>query len=346
MAKVNLLTIHWGESYGAVMQTYATCKILRNLGHDVTIINLVDYKFTARFKNWRTVFVLKRIMGFKWFKKKYLGKMTPLMYTIEEKKIPKADYTVVGSDQVWNRDITKKLGIFYFLPFAGDSQRLSLSSSFSKSTWQEDADYTEKVRKELSKFKALSVREKSGLSICENVFGLKAKWLIDPTIALGDYQDLIGDVKPDGTICSFRFRRGDLFSKCLSFVSSEKQMPIKYIRFFDKFDEGIHVACNNPKRWLQEIAKSEFVITDSFHGVVFSILFHKQFITLPAIPERFERIESLLAMLGLSDRIVKTEEELVKKKDTLLKPIEYTLVDPIVAKQRKAYIDFVTTNII
>lgn len=346
MAKVNLLTIHWGESYGAVLQTYATCKILRSLGHDVTIINLVDYKFTARFKNWRTAFILKRILGFKWFKEKYLGRKTPLMYTIEEKKIPEADYTIVGSDQVWNRDITNKLGLFYFLPFAGESQRVSLSSSFSKSTWQEDEKYTEQVHKELSKFKALSVREQSGVRICEEVFGLKAKWLIDPTIALGDYKDLIGNVKYDGTVCSFRFRRGDLFSKCLSFIASEKGLPIKYIRFFDKYDAGQHVACNNPKRWLQEIAKSEFVITDSFHGVAFSILFHKQFITLPAIPERFERIESLLAMLGLSDRIVKSEAELEGKKDVLLTPIDYSLVDAIIAEKRQEYFDFVKTNIL
>ena len=344
MAKVNLLTIHWGESYGAVMQTYATCQILKNLGHDVTIINLVDYRFTARFRRWQTVFDLPRIIGFKRFKRKYFGKMTPLMYTINERMIPRADYTIVGSDQVWNRDITNKLGLFYYLPFAKDSKRLSLASSFSKSAWQEEEGYTEQVREELKKFIALSVREESGVRICNDVFGLKAKWVIDPTIALGDYKSLIGEVQSDGTICSFRFRRGALFAQCLSFISSQIGRPIKYIRFYDKNDDGMHIPCNTPQRWLKEIAKSDFVVTDSFHGVVFSILFHKQFVTLPAIPERFERIESLLSMLNLSDRIVKSEKEL-SSQSALLHPIDYNKVDIIIEEWRKEYFDYVNFNI-
>ena len=346
MAKVNLLTIHWGESYGAVMQTYATYQILKNLGHDVTIINLVDYKFTARYKNWRTILDLRRILGFKLFKMKHLGKMTPLMYSIDISRIPSADYTVVGSDQVWNRDITGKLGLSYFLPFAGDSKRLSLSSSFSKNKWNEDVDYTDKVRNELSQFIAISVREKSGLKICEENFGLKAKWLIDPTIALGNYDDLVGNVKTDGTLCCFRFIDGPLFSKCLSFISSENKLPVKYIRFFNKKDNGKHIPCDSPVSWLKEIAKSGFVITDSFHGVVFSILFHKQFITLPAIPERFERIESLLDMLNLSDRIVRSESDLVNNKKMLLSSIDYKSVDSIIEEKRNEYLAFVKSNIL
>lgn len=345
MAKVNLLTIHWGESYGAVLQAYATCQILRNLGHDVTLINLVDYRFNARYKNWRTVFLLPRIIGFKLFKMRYLGKMTHLMYCIDKRKIPYADYTIVGSDQVWNRDITQKLGLLYFLPFAGTSKRVSLASSFSKMTWQEDMEYTEQVHNELTKFAALSVREKSGVKICEDIFGMKATWLIDPTIALGDYSRFTNDERSDGTLCIFRFRRGDLFSKCISFISTEKGLPIKYVRYYEKYDHGKHVPCNSPISWLQEIAKSDFVITDSFHGVAFSILFQKQFITLPAIPDRFERIESLLAMLNLSDRIVKSESDLLEKKEILLSPIDYRIVAPIISEKRKEYIDFVVSNI-
>lgn len=349
MAKVNLLTIHWGESYGAAMQTYATCQILKKLGHEVTLINLVNYKYASRFyNNWRTYLDIFRIVGFKLFKIRYLSKKTPLMYSIDEQKIPQADYTIVGSDQVWNRDITGQLGLSYFLPFAGSSKRLSLASSFSKSSWLEDPEYTEKVKNELSKFTALSVREKSGVRICEEVFGLKAKWLVDPTIALGDYKNLIGNVKPDGTVGSFRFLESKLFSQCLSFVSSEKNIPIKYIRYYYKKRDtnGTHVPCYNPITWLKEIAKSDFIVTDSFHGLVFSILFHKQFIALPAIPERFERIESLLAMLNLSDRIVRSQADLINNKTTLLSPVDYQRVDLVIEEKRKEYWDFVTSNIL
>lgn len=346
MAKVNLLTIHWGESYGAVLQTYATCQILKQLGHNVTIINLVNRKFLTRFYDWHTYMGISRIIGFKRFKYKYLSNRTHIMYSMDEGKIPETDYTVVGSDQVWNKDITKELSLSYFLPFAKDSKRLSLSSSFSKNKWLEDSEYTERVRQELSKFSAISVREQSGVKICKEIFNLKAIWLIDPTIALGNYDELVGNISEDGSLCVFRFLKSDLFSECVSFISSEKKIPVKYIRFYEPQDEGLHVPCNDPSSWLQEIAKSDFVVTDSFHGIVFSILFHKQFVALPAIPERFERIESLLGLFNLSDRIVRTKDELKSKKSVLMNPIDYKIVDIIIEEKRNEYIDFIKNNII
>ena len=228
---------------------------------------------------------------------------------------------------------------------ARNTKRISLASSFSKRTWKEDAAYTNSVRSELLGFKAISVREPSGVRICEESFGLKAEWVIDPTIAWGDYRDLIGDITSDGSLCCFRFLDGDLFNECISYVANTMKLPVKYLRHYSRKDSGKHIPCNSPIRWLQEIAKSAFVITDSFHGIVFSLLFHKPFIALQAIPDRFERIESLLTILGLSERIVKSKNDLHENKDILLSLIDYNRVDPIIESKRLEYLEYVISNV-
>ena len=110
MAKINLLTIHYGKCYGAVMQTFATCKMLENEGHSVCVINLIN---PAQKGNWKTFQFWKdsvREFQFWLFKKKYFSKLTNKAYSIQDISLPNADVTIVGSDQVWNRDITGCFG--------------------------------------------------------------------------------------------------------------------------------------------------------------------------------------------------------------------------------------------
>ena len=102
MVRINLITRHSGESYGAVLQTYATCKILQSLGHKVTIINLMEKERVEKYYKIRNIFSYPKFINFWLFKSRNYPRRTRLMTTIDISKIPAADYTIVGSDQVWN----------------------------------------------------------------------------------------------------------------------------------------------------------------------------------------------------------------------------------------------------
>ena len=121
MTKVNLLTIHYGKCYGAVMQTFATCRMLEQAGHTVRVINLIN---PSQKGNWKSIHYWMdcvREFQFWLFKKKYFSKLTNKAYSIKDINLPKSDVTVVGSDQVWNRDITGCFGNPFFLDFATKS---------------------------------------------------------------------------------------------------------------------------------------------------------------------------------------------------------------------------------
>lgn len=340
MAKINILTIQWGVSYGALFQTYATCRILKKCGHDVTLINLVHPAKLKKYKSLRSLSHYVYENSFEKFKKKYFPPMTEVMTSIDPTQIPQADYTIVGSDQVWNHDITTVLGLNFFLDFVPDnSKRISLASSFGKSKWSENEEYSEQVKKELHKFAAVSVREDSGVKICKDVFGVNAVQVIDPTLALGDFSMLVKSKHNYNEIFPFLFRNNSEDKAIVQVISQRLGLPVHQdSRLLYRFR-------NAPLYWLNHICNSQFIITSSFHGLAFSIIFKKQFVVLCADEGKFSRIASLLELVGLSSRYVSSLNYLTEHPEILTTGIDYQKVDKIIGQQRQRFMDFVSVNI-
>lgn len=325
---VNLLTIHWGYSFGAVLQTYATSKILSSLGKKVNVINLVNHDSDFKYKQWRSYFNLINVYKFYSFKHRYFPNLTTKMYFIDSDKIPKANYTVVGSDQVWNRAITKENSLSFFLNFASNI-KFSFASSFGVEQWVEDSQYTELIKEYLKQFTYLSVRESSAVKICMESFGVKSEQIIDPTLIWGEFEDLIPNKKSLNQIFPFFLHRSADKNLIVSFVAKQTGLAIfKYNMFTLRLFRG-------PLDWLSRMYNSEFIITDSFHGVAFSILFRKKFIVLCSEPQKFTRITSLLEMLNLYDRYVKSYDDLLNRWDTLSANIDFNYANKILEEQRK-----------
>ena len=341
MAKVNLLTIHFGNSYGAVMQTYATCKLLEDAGHTVTVINLTTPKRKTKKLSLNYIKSAIRDYTFNRFKKKCFSPMTQEGYSINECRIPDADYTVVGSDQVWNRDITGRFGKTFFLDFVNDRQKkISLSSSFGKSTWNEDKEYTEGVKKELEKFTALSVREHTAVDILRDTFGFESVQLLDPTLGYGKFEHLIFNNTPTEQIYPFLLNTSKEAIKRAELIAKETATPIfKHTSYTATFEYS-------PRHWLTNIHNAKFVITDSFHGLALSIIYHKNFFVFCADPKKFTRLQSLLQLISYEDRFVTSEEDFLKRKEQLMQPIDYTRVDAILKKEQEKYREFIRKNII
>lgn len=336
MAKINLLTIQFNKSYGAVMQTYATCKLLENAGHEVTVINLQNKgkkSFVSRLKH-----VTKLVNDYQFwsFRHTYFSKLTSKGYCINDIKIPDADYTIVGSDQVWNRDITGKFGLSFFLDFVPDYQkRISFSSSFGKGEWEEDSVYTNKVKDELVKFHKVSVREDSGVIILKDKFGIDAYQIQDPTLCLGDFDKFVKTDKSVNQVFPFLF--GNASNKDVELIANELRLPL-----FKHSWYSFHFK-NGPINWLNNIKRSKFIVTNSFHGLALSIIFHKNFFVFCADKKKFTRIQSLLTLLGLEERFVKSFEDFKMRKDELTADIDYTHVDEILSKERKKCKEFISS---
>jgi len=149
MKRINLLTFNRALSYGAVMQTYAMVGVLKSLGYEVEIID-----FQAPFlppkptgiwtlKTYYNLTRLRKELLFRGFHRKYLNNKTSTVYTSRSlfKCKFNADYYIVGSDQVWNPDITKRHSKRFFLDFV-EGKKIAYAASFGKSTWEHPVRFT------------------------------------------------------------------------------------------------------------------------------------------------------------------------------------------------------------
>lgn len=340
MAKINLLTIHWGKCYGAVMQTYATCQLLEKAGHEVCVINLIHPKIKEAYRNPRKWVDLYREFQFFIFKYKFFSKLSKKVYKVDYSKLPDADYYVVGSDQVWNKDITSPFYLDYYLSFVPNSKkRIALSSSFGKAEWNENYDLTKDIYAELMKFHAISIREDSGKEILSKTFDIQATQLLDPTLGYGQFESLLKHRKRKKQIFPFLFQNTKESKDIVTLCSEYLKIPIyRSTRFKSYFKNG-------PLDWLSNIANSDFIITDSFHGLALSLIFNKQFIVLCADLKKFTRLQSLLRLFNLEERFISSYSDLSLRKNILYKKIDYTTINEILKNEQHRYELFIFQKI-
>ena len=318
------------------MQTYATCRILEQFGHKVSVINLIHPK--CRFnlfdlKSWKDVF---RELLFIRFKLRYFPGLTKKMYYVDPLKIPIADITIVGSDQVWNKDITGIFGYAFFLDFVNDDTlKISLASSFGKDEWDGDTDYTKSIKRLLDKFHYLSVRESTGVTILHDVFQCESIRLVDPTIAWGSFGNLLINTNQVNRVFPFLLNADSGALAICQYISRELKLPLFKHNFITSR------ILNGPSHWITRIHNSSFIITDSFHGLVFSILFRKQFVVLCANEAKFTRLSSLLKLLSLEHLYVRSVADLAYRKKEILSGIDYKKIEIILAKERNVFMNFV-----
>lgn len=348
MAKINLLTLHYAINNGSALQAYATYKMLSDLGHEVTIINLQNRdSVLGKYRRLSGFRLTLQELKFYLFRKKYLKNQTRQMFAIDTSLIPKADYTIVGSDQVWNPDFKIAKNGTYYLNFVSDgSKKIALSSSFGKGEWTGSAAYTESVKNWLQDFSAISVREKAGVDFCRDIFQVEAKQLLDPTLALGDFSELL-DSKPQESheIRCFLFHTRYSLD-VIDYISKKESMPVCSVGRNTK--KGYRKSSwwkQSPIDWLRMMRDSKIWISDSFHGIACAIILHKQFIALCGDEKKIERLESLLDLLHLRERLVYSLGDLKSRYAEVMAPIDYELVDAILQEKRAEYAQFIKENI-
>ncbi len=337
--KISILTFFFSHNYGAVLQAYAMSNLLINEGYEVEFIDLKTHSANIKPtfpKSVRDIFILYKFVSIKRFIKKHFPSVTKPIRSLTELNNYNfnSDLFLVGSDQVWGLNHTGKSYEAFFLNFVPDKiPKIAFAASFGVSEWGSEVNskITDNVKSLLERFNYIGVREESGVDICTNVFNVQSKHVLDPTLLLGNFDQLIGDVKQKSHKTLFRYfihqniilnKEVDIITNLISKHSKIKKWNnIKYIKY------------KNPAQWLRTIASSEFIITDSFHVCCFSIMFRKPFLVYITKKSVSTRITSLLNELGLANRIVYNSNELNLNESWQL-PIDFDKVYTKLEKMR------------
>lgn len=349
--KIGILTFQHAISYGCALQAAALRKVLSDKGHDARLLNhrcrsidsdnavfdfsrIFDIKYTiAHFIN--LPFSIKRILAFSKFRKEYLP--------LAEDNPENMDAVVVGSDQVWNYNLTNR-DYSYFLNFKnGTAKKISYAPSFGISKLGKSE--AESIKPLLCDFDYLSVREQKGAEIIKELTGKDVPIVLDPTLLLNQKQwSEIADksVNDTGYIFVFTVFNDDKLWDFAEELSRKTGLPIKTISpsLFHR-RKGEYEFTASPSKWLSRVKNADYVVTNSFHGLAFSINFEKKFyFNLPDNAKAVgSRIKNITERYGFASRNISGEID---------HNISYDFCNEQLEKDRSfsmAYIDsFLATN--
>ena len=304
--KTGTITFHWATNYGGVLQAWALQQALLKLGEDTEIIDFVPerVRFLIVLKDLidRSFGEFKKERSIARFRKEHLILSRRYGNTRALKKAGH-DYKriITGSDQVWNYSLITSYGkkpmLSYFLDFAEEGvKRYSYATSFGANKMP--ADYAGMVRGELEKFKAISVREDTGRDIVSDI-GFDSRVVCDPTALLTaeDYNKLIPEKKAaEPYIYSYVIHKGQHTAKAVEAAVRELYPAMRFRSTSN--NEGV-------EEWLRSIRDASLFVTNSFHGVMVSLILGTPFIVVPVEGwDMNARIENVLSSTGSLERLV------------------------------------------
>lgn len=352
--KIGILTFPNSPSFGASLQMLGLYDALRDLGHDVEIINYKNtYMSEKKHLVNRNSNKVKNLMislldipskiKFKTFENCML--FYPKTTLCEKDNLldisNRYDYLICGSDQVWNPYITGE-DLHYFFDFCIDNKKkISYAASFGVN--ELDHAYSKKVRNELIKFKSISVREERGVEIVKNMVGNKCKLVLDPTMLLTKevWQSKEKAVSglPSKYIVKFIFNYDKKVEQYISELSKKTGLPIITIggTIVSKFKSDRFTGPIGPDEWLYVLDHADYIVTDSFHGAAFSIIFNKQlFVSLASATN--SRLKTLMKTFDLENNIIQNNYS--------INEIDYRDVEKIMNVKRNNSLDFLRNSIV
>lgn len=344
--KALITTFHCCPNYGAVLQAYGLQEYLSSLFSDVQILDyrpqslvgqykyINTYSFASIFMSlWSLPSFYRKRKAFKRFEKNLHITAESFSHK-EDISLQAFDYSFLGSDQIWNPQITSGFDSVYFgdIPLPSDTRTIAYAASIGKSFFTEE---------EAVQFKALtarideiSMREEEAQDLVQKVTGRTAAVVVDPTILSGCdcFKKFIHKVRYSHYIFVYTLRPNSGAIEVANQIAKSKGLRIVQV-------SGLRKDLHSPKHkviydagvedFLSLIYHADYVVTDSFHGTAFSILFHKEFITIPH-KTRGGRMVSLLSKAGLLSRLSEQATE-----DLLGEGIDWSDVDKRIGKVRE-----------
>lgn len=356
--KVAILTLIGNTNYGNLLQAYALQKIIQGMGHSVTIINRREGYPSFHLLCFRILSVIKTLIRKFIIRDKNAVIQNPFSYNYRTNKneveyyshlvefgsqflnlskpirtsiglrvysiINDFDVYVVGSDQVWREAYVSNIDDYFldFIPKKKNVRKIAYAASFGTLVSPISNDKLCRCRENANTFNAISVRESFSVQYMNDVFHIMPKHVLDPTFLLSvdDYIDLIGFGNVNkafykDTVVSYIL---DSSNEIECFISElVEQMQFSHVSLLNKHSSKLYSI----QEWLSFIYNASFMITDSFHGCVFSIIFNKPFVVIANQQRGLDRVESLLDIFHQKSRLIKSLDDLDNNKDLLfIKP--------------------------
>ena len=368
--KVDIITRHSVPNYGSLLQSYATQKVIEEMGFESEIINYTRYE--ERYKNlvntlikgkkWnkniitRTIYKMiqkpnytKMYRKFEKYRKNFLKESRLEYGSLQELKdnVPEADVYCSGSDQIWGKIGTVEYDEAYFLKFIEDRTKrcIAYSSSFGKE--EIDGSLEKNIKKLLENYSDILVREDTAKSILKKHGIANVEQVLDPTLLLNKEQwsNLASKVKNKQKkyILVYQLHDNKSFDKYAKEFS--KNTGLKLLRISPSIyhitRSGKLIYLPNQYEFLSLFQNAEYVLTDSFHATVFSIIFNRKFVDI--LPGKTStRIISILKLTGLQDRILTKYDDF----SFINKTINFSECNTIIENQRKRSIELLKKAII
>lgn len=326
---VGLVGVNTGNNYGTQIQYYSLYKTIEDLGYSVLMVNHPTTKniktnYPNRFKE----FPYDRSAFSKVYKSKW--------EMLELNKLVKR--FVVGSDQFFRASLYNNFNQFMSLDWVLDSKyKAGFSISFGLDTWTGDNETKAKLAYDLQKFDRVSIREHSGIKLLKDQFNVDSECTLEPVLIadknifyqLAEKSSLNLDQK---YIFAYILDNNNEKESYLNFVAKTLNLNIKNAHNDSIKTDKIYI-----EDWLNLFKSSELVITDSFHGVCFALIFGKEFLFF-VNPERgTTRFETLINLFGINDRKITSLEDIPNQLNT---KVNYENINDKLAKHKEKSLNY------
>ena len=323
--RIHILTHPLGANYGGIMQAYALQQALRQMDYEPVTLD-IPFDRRSRLRRWAEAQVrtVKRIsydqsirservvlQHTSRFVQQHITLSPPLRSDAQlrqyYRKQPAHAY-VVGSDQVWRQEFVPMLDDYFlgFIPEADPVRRIAYAASFGVEPIDIAPERTALYSELLSRFVAISVRESSAVPLLEQRFGASAQWVLDPTMLFTreEYIDQLGlREEPSGEVFAYMLTHSPHKEELARQIAESHHTTCQLFapwRHWTERGRGLEACILPPvERWLEGILNAQCVVTDSFHGVAFSLIFGKPFVAIVNSSAGCSRFDTLIKLFNL-----------------------------------------------
>ena len=373
--KIGILTHALKTNYGGLLQNFALQRVLKNMGYEPITM---DYFDSTPFHVKIISYFLRMIRRLKGEKIPLRGWMTDSEYLTISKNTQSFinsyisrtnrvhindlsalsrcgfDAIIVGSDQVW-RGCGRKVEKFFLSDFQSiDIPKIAYAASFGVGEWTYSEKQTEICKSLIQKFTAVSVREKDGVFLCEKYLKVPAEFVLDPTLLLDReaYRKLVENKngivgEHSNRLMTYILDKSDEKRRIVSFIEDSKGLKSHEViaekiyghEIIQNIEQCVFPSVED---WLEGFITADYVVTDSFHGTVFAIIFNKPFVSISNSVRGKSRFESLLNYFGLENRLISEISEVEKVLNT---DIDWERVNTILKQGRANSIKFLENSL-
>lgn len=359
--KIGILTVPFNNNYGGFLQAYALKTILAQMGHEVVFINRrrnLAPGYRAMFRRFfinmgvihdeKEEIIKKLSVNTNEFIEQYLQPITEPFYTHKQlKRCLKLDFDclIVGSDQVWRYLYAKGSIDDFFFSFANNTTpRFSYAASFGTDIMEYPKDKLQLCTELLKSFSGISVREESGITLLNKYMGVDSKQVkvvLDPTFLLNkqEYIQLFNKYprKTSPYIFTYVLDESEFIQSVIRDLNQFTNLEILALKA--QTGDLTRLEPIAPiEEWLTGIYNADYVITDSFHGMVFSIIFNKPFLVYGNSTRGTTRMKSVLEMFQLENRYI--DDSANAPYDLMTQGIDWNRVNSIISEKKIESLSF------